>query len=187
MDHSKSAAERLQPSIRGAVAPFIVMDVMTAARAVEQAGHAVTHMEIGEPGAPAPSTAIAAAQAALAKGRIPYTDALGLPSLRARIARHYSEVYGINIGAERVAVTTGSSGGFVLAFLALFDRGARIAIAAPGYPAYRNILKALDLILVEIEVGPATRWALTAEAIEAAHLEQPLNGVLVIAPPIPPA
>ncbi len=174
-----------QASRRSDVAPFIVMDVMTAARRIEQEGHHVTHMEIGEPGAAAPSTAIAAAQAALAKGRIPYTDALGRPSLRQRIARHYADLHGINIPPERVAVTTGSSGGFVLAFLALFDAGARVAIAAPGYPAYRNILRALGLQPVEIETGPARRWALTAEAIETAHAGQPLQGVLLMSPANP--
>ena len=172
-------------SRRSEVAPFIVMDVLSAARNLEAAGASITHMEIGEPGSPAPAAAIAAAQAALARGRIPYTEALGLASLRERIARSYRENHAISVAPERIAVTTGSSGGFVLAFLALFDAGARIAIPSPGYPAYRNILKSLGLVPVEIETGPRDRWALTAAAVEAAHSEQPLAGVLVMSPANP--
>src|SRR3954467_15375659 len=128
----------------GAVDPFIVMDVMAAAAGKEAAGDIVIHLEVGQPSTPAPKAALAAAHAALDADRIGYVAALGLPEVRERIARHYREAYRTEISPERVVVTTGSSGGFPLAFLASFDAGERIALAAPGYPGYRNILAALN-------------------------------------------
>jgi aspartate/methionine/tyrosine aminotransferase len=172
-------------SARSDVAPFIVMDVMSEAASIERSGGSVIHMEVGQPGNPAPSTARAAASRALESGRVPYTEALGIQSLRQRIARSYLDGYGIKVDANRIVVTTGSSGGFTLAFLAMFEPGARIAIAAPGYPAYRNILKALSLEAVEIPTGPATRYALTAQAIEEVHRSQPIDGVLAMSPANP--
>ena len=161
------------------------MDVLAEAGKLERAGRRVAHMEVGQPGAPAPAVALAAAQAALAHGRIGYTEALGLPSLRGRIARFYGERYGVEVDPGRVAVTTGSSGGFTLAFLSMFDAGARVAISAPGYPAYRNILGALGLRAVEIETGPSDGWSLTAESVLAAHRDGPLAGVLAMSPANP--
>ena len=136
-----------------AVYPFIVMDVMAAAAEKEAAGDTVIHLEVGQPSTPAPKGALAAAHAALDSDRIGYVAALGIPSLRERIARHYRDAYHTEVAPERVVVTTGSSGGFPLAFLASFDAGDRVALAAPGYPAYRNILAALGLEPVLIEVG----------------------------------
>lgn len=167
------------------VAPFIVMDVMNQAAAIERRGGSVVHMEVGQPSAPTPATIRAAASRALEHGRIGYTQALGTDSLRDRIARHYQDAYGVAVAAESVVVTTGSSGGFILAFLACFQPGARIAITAPGYPAYRNILIALGLEPVAIEVGPETRFALTPDLIERAHREKPLAGVLTMSPANP--
>lgn len=167
------------------VAPFIVMDVMNQAAAIERAGGSVIHMEVGQPSAPTPASIRAAASRALEHGRIGYTQALGTDSLRARIARHYGEAYGVDLPASRVVVTTGSSGGFILAFLACFQPGARVAITAPGYPAYRNILIALGLEPVAIAVGPETRFALTPELIAQAHAEKPLAGVLTMSPANP--
>jgi aspartate/methionine/tyrosine aminotransferase len=175
----------LSPSLRSRVAPFIAMDVMTAARQLEDAGRGVIHMEVGEPAAPAPRPAREAAMRALEGGRIGYTEALGRPSLRARIARHYSERYGVEVAPERVVATTGSSAGFILAFLALFDPGARIAIAAPGYPAYRNILEALGLEAVALPTQAADRHVVTAAMIAAAHQEAPLAGALLMSPANP--
>jgi aspartate/methionine/tyrosine aminotransferase len=175
----------LTASARGEVPPFIVMDVMAAAARIEAAGGRVVHMEVGQPVASAPKSAIAAAQAALASGRVAYTAALGIPSLRARIARHYEQSYGLALDAERVVVTTGSSGAFILAFLALFDAGDRVAIATPGYPPYRHILTALDCVPVTIETSEATRWAITPEALIAAHRRAPLKGVIVASPANP--
>jgi len=180
------AARRLiKPSERSGVPPFMVMDVMAAAARIEAAGGRVVHMEVGQPAAPAPKAAIAAARATLESGRIDYTEALGVPGLRARIARHYGERYGIDVAPERIVVTTGSSGGFILGFLALFEPGARVALANPGYPPYRHILTALGCEPVLIDTSGATRWAITVEALIAAHRKKPLHGVLVASPANP--
>jgi aspartate/methionine/tyrosine aminotransferase len=180
-----AARRLLTPSKRSDVPPFIVMDVMAAAAQLEAQGARIIHMEVGQPAAPAPMSARQAAQAALAHGRIGYTEALGLPSLRARIARHYAEAYGLPVDPARVVVTTGSSGGFILAFLTLFEPGDRVAIANPGYPPYRHILTALDCEPVLIETSAATRWALSGEALIAEHRKKPLQGVLVASPANP--
>ena len=180
------AARRLiKPSLRSDVPPFMVMDVMAAAARIEDAGGRVIHMEVGQPAAPAPATAIAAARTALAAGRIGYTATLGIPSLRARIARHYADAYGMPIDPSRVIVTTGSSGGFILAFLALFEPGDRVAIALPGYPPYRHTLAALGCEPVLIECTQATRWAITPDMLLAAHRQAPLKGVLIGSPANP--
>jgi len=173
------------PSRRSAVEPFLVMEVMRAALDREVAGHRVIHMEVGQPGAPAPGPVLDAARAALVHGRLAYTEALGLRALRSRIARHYGEAHGIDVPSERIAVTTGSSAGFNLAFLAAFDQGDRIALAAPGYPAYRNLLHALGLEVVEIPVDASSRYVLTPGLLEAAHRARPLAGVLVASPANP--
>lgn len=176
----------LQPSRRSAaVSPFIAMDVMAEAGILERAGRAIAHMEVGQPGAPAPRLVRDAAKRALEDGRIGYTEALGMMSLRERIARHYADHYGIGVPVERVVVTTGSSGAFILAFLAMFDPGARVAISAPGYPAYRNTLAALGLEPVDIETHAAGGWVLTPEAVEMAHRDAPLAGVLAMSPANP--
>ncbi|MET4272433.1 MULTISPECIES: aminotransferase class I/II-fold pyridoxal phosphate-dependent enzyme [unclassified Bradyrhizobium] len=175
----------LEPSRRSDVPPFMVMDVMAAAARIEAAGGHVIHMEVGQPAAGAPKTAIAAAHAALEAGRIDYTSALGIPSLRARIARHYRDAYGCDISPERIVVTTGSSGGFILAFLAMFEPGDRVAVTVPGYPPYRHILTALGCEPVLIETTNETRHALTGEALLAAHRKAPLKGVLVGSPANP--
>jgi aspartate/methionine/tyrosine aminotransferase len=175
----------LEPSRRSDVPPFMVMDVMAAAARIEAAGGHVIHMEVGQPAAGAPKTAIAAAHAALEAGRIDYTSALGIPSLRARIARHYRDAYGCDVNPERIVVTTGSSGGFILAFLAMFEPGDRVAVTVPGYPPYRHILTALGCEPVLIETTNETRHALTGEALLAAHRKAPLKGVLVGSPANP--
>ncbi len=167
------------------VASFLAMDVLSAAAAKERRGDSVIHMEVGQPSAPAPRVAREAAKAALDIGRIGYTEALGTAPLRERIARHYRDTYGISLAPERVVVTTGSSAGFVLAFLSLFDPGQRVAISAPGYPAYRNILRALDLEPVDIPLTKADGWIMTAQAIEKAHAEKPLHGILAMSPANP--
>jgi aspartate/methionine/tyrosine aminotransferase len=167
------------------VAPFLAMDVLSAAAEKERAGGDVVHMEVGQPSAPAPRPVLEAAREALAHGRIGYTEALGIAPLRARIARHYWEAYGIEIAPERVVVTTGSSAGFVLAFLALFDSGDRVAISAPGYPAYRNILAALDLEMLPVRLRAADGWRLTAAGIAADAGEGPLAGLLAMSPANP--
>jgi aspartate/methionine/tyrosine aminotransferase len=175
----------LTPSRRSDVPPFMVMDVMAAAARIEAAGGHVVHMEVGQPAASAPRTAIAAAHRALDTARIDYTSALGIPSLRERIARHYRDIYGCVVNPERIVVTTGSSGGFILAFLALFEPGDRVAVTVPGYPPYRHILTALGCEPVPIETTSETRHALTGEALLAAHRKAPLKGVLVASPANP--
>jgi aspartate/methionine/tyrosine aminotransferase len=180
-----TAKRLLIPSARSDVPPFIVMDVMTAAARIEAAGGRVIHMEVGQPAAPAPATAIAAAKAALDIGSVGYTAALGIPSLRARIARHYGEAYGLDVDPARVVVTTGSSAGFILAFLTLFEPGDRVGITSPGYPPYRHILTALGCEPVMIEISEKTRWAITVEALMEAHRRAPLKGVLVASPANP--
>lgn len=175
----------LEPSRRSDVPPFMVMDVMAAAARIEAAGGHVIHMEVGQPAAGAPKTAIAAAHAALEAGRIDYTSALGIPSLRERIARHYRDAYGCTVSPDRIVVTTGSSGGFILAFLSMFEPGDRVAVTVPGYPPYRHILTALGCEPVLIETTNETRHALTGEALLAAHRKAPLKGVLVGSPANP--
>jgi aspartate/methionine/tyrosine aminotransferase len=170
---------------RSDVPPFMVMDVMAAAARIEAAGGHVIHMEVGQPAASAPKTAILAAQAALDSGRIDYTSALGTPSLRDRIARHYRESYGFAVDSGRIVITTGSSAAFILAFLAMFEPGDRVAVTIPGYPPYRHILTALGCEPVLIETSSETRHALTGEALLAAHRKAPLKGVLVGSPANP--
>ena len=174
----------LLPSARSDVPPFMVMDVMAAAARIEAAGGRVIHMEVGQPAAPAPSTALEAARKALS-GPLAYTEALGIPSLRARIARHYGERHGLAIDPARVIVTTGSSAGFLLAFLALFEPGARVAIATPGYPPYRHILTALGCEPVLIETTAETRWEITRDMLLATHRQKPVDGLLVASPANP--
>ena len=181
----ETAKRLVMPSGRSAVPAFMVMDVMAAAARIEAAGGNVVHMEVGQPAACAPASALAAAQAALAVGRLDYTEALGIRSLRARIARHYAEHYAIEIDPARIVVTTGSSAGFIMAFLALFDPGDRVAVAVPGYPPYRHILTALGCQPVLIETTAASRWAVTPELLIAAHRKAPLKGVLVASPANP--
>ncbi|KAB1073744.1 pyridoxal phosphate-dependent aminotransferase [Methylobacterium planeticum] len=168
-----------------AVAPFLAMDVMSAAAARERRGEGVVHMEVGQPSAPAPRPVIEAARRALETGRVPYTEALGLPVLRERIARHYREAYGVAVPPERIVVTTGSSAGFVLAFMSLFDAGQRVAVPQPGYPAYRSILAALDLVSAPMVLRPEDRFAPTAGCLRATHAAHGLSGVLVMSPANP--
>jgi aspartate/methionine/tyrosine aminotransferase len=175
---------------RGAEAPpFIVMDVISAANAraasLPAGAPGILRMEVGQPGTGAPAGAVAAAMAALRSGApLGYTEAFGLPSLRERIAQHYREHYGLTVPAARIAVTVGASGAFPLAFLAAFDRGDRVAMAAPFYPPYANILTALGMEPVLLECGPETRFQPSLAMLERLD---PLPEGLVIASPCNPA
>src|SRR5437763_8402862 len=171
-----------RPSRRGLVPHFIAMDVLRAANEREAAGHSVIHLEVGQPGTPAPEIVLDAARRALAKDRIGYTDALGIAPLRQAIARHYREQYGIAIEPAEIVVTTGSSAAFQLAFLAAFEAGDRVALAAPGYPAYRNILAALGLEPVLIEVGENAHYQPNPELL--AELGD-IAGLIVASPANP--
>lgn len=177
--------DAFQPSSRSNVSPFIAMDVFAEAARLEAAGRNIVHMEVGQPSAPAPRTAVEAAKAALNHGRLGYTEALGILPLRQALSGHYKRQYGVELSEERIMVTTGSSAGFNLAFLSAFDPGDRIVLTAPGYPAYRNILKALGLVPVEVEVGAETRWCLTPELLDKVRESGPVSGVLVASPANP--
>jgi aspartate/methionine/tyrosine aminotransferase len=179
-----STKRLLQPSVRSAVPPFMVMDVVAAAARLEAQGRRIIHMEIGQPAASAPKAAIEAARAALSSP-LRYTETLGIPSLRRRIARAYAEWHGLDIDPARIVVTTGSSAGFILAFLAAFEAGDRVAVPLPGYPPYRHILTALGCQPVGIEINAATRWSITGEMLLAHHRRDPLKGVVVGSPANP--
>ena len=169
----------MQTSRRGTVDPFIVMDVMEAARTAEAAGRDIIHMEVGQPGTPAPRGATEALQRAFTVGeQLGYTVALGLPALRDRIARLYGERYDVDLDPSRVIVTAGSSGAFVLTFIALFDAGARVGIGAPGYPSYRQILRSLDLVAVDIPTAHDQRY----QPVPADVAEHRLDGLMVASP-----
>ena len=171
----------MRNSRRSQVDPFIVMDVMEAARRAEAAGRDIIHMEVGQPGTPAPQGAQAALTEAMAGDAMGYTVALGLPALRTRIARLYGEWYDIDLSPERVVVTPGSSGAFILAFTALFDTGDRVGIGAPGYPSYRQILRSLDLVPVDIETAAEHRL----QPVPGDLTGQDLAGLMVASPANP--
>ncbi len=171
----------MRNSRRSQVDAFIVMDVMEAARAAEEAGRHIIHMEVGQPGTPAPAGARAALSAAMEQGALGYTVALGLPALRARIAQLYGEWYDLDLAPGRVIVTPGSSSAFILAFTALFDAGDRVGIGAPGYPSYRQILRALDLVAVDIETTPQNRL----QPVPADLAGLGLQGLMVASPANP--
>lgn len=168
---------------RGQVPSFIVMDVMRAAEERQAAGADVLHLEVGQPSTGAPRPVIEAAKRALESGPLGYTLALGIDPLRERIARHYAEMYGQAVDACQVVVTTGSSGAFLLGFLAAFEVGARVALASPGYPAYRNILTALGIEPVLLPVGPETGFQPTAAVLRA--FPGKLDGLIVASPSNP--
>jgi len=173
------------PSHRGtAVQPFIVMDMFREANALASAGHHVVNMSAGQPGGGPPQKVVEAARAALDGAYLGYTDSLGLPALRERIAAHYETAYGVNIDPARVVVTTGSSGAFVLSFLACFDAGAKVGLTVPGYPAYANIMSAFGIEVTGLAVDTRNRWAPTPEQISAA-CDDGLSGLLLASPANP--
>lgn len=173
----------LKISARGQIDPFIVMDVMRAASALDVAGEGIVHLEVGQPSTAAPALVREAAVAALQTDKLGYTDAFGIAPLRERIAAHYQDFYGVNVDPAGVIVTTGSSGGFLLSFLAAFDVGDRVALAAPGYPAYSNILSALGVEPVIIETGLEDRFQPTPELL--AKVAGKLDGLIVASPSNP--
>ena len=171
----------MKNSTRGAVDPFIVMDVMEAARQAEAAGRHIIHMEVGQPATPAPLGALNALRDSLNATTMGYTVALGLPKLRSKISELYGEWYDVDLDSNRVIVTSGSSAGFLLSFTSLFDAGDRVGIGAPGYPSYRQILKALDLTAVDILTSSANKFQ--PHPSDFANLS--LNGLLVASPSNP--
>lgn len=161
------------------------MDVMRAAAELEREGRSIIHMEVGQPGTPAPGSALAAVRAALDTETLGYTAALGIDALRARIAESYRERYGITVSESRIVVCTGSSAAFLLAFLAAFDVGARVALPSPGYPCYRHILSALGCRTPLVETGPGTRWMPTPDDLAALDRREKLDGLLIASPANP--
>ena len=168
---------------RAGIPPFHVMDVWLAAAERQRTHGDLVNLSAGQPSAGAPAPVLAAAAAVLKSGELGYTVALGIPELREMIAGSYARRYGLDVTAADVVLTTGSSGGFLLAFLACFDVGDRVAIASPGYPCYRNILCALGCEVVEIECGPATRFQPTVQML--AELDPPVKGLIVASPANP--
>ena len=171
----------MKNSTRGAVDPFIVMDVMEAARQAEAAGRHIIHMEVGQPATPAPLGARNALRDSLNATAMGYTVALGLPELRGKISELYGEWYDVDLDPNRVIVTSGSSAGFLLSFTSLFDTGDRVGIGAPGYPSYRQILKALDLTAVDIPTSSTNKFQPHPSDFE----DLSLNGLLVASPSNP--
>ena len=168
---------------RAGIPPFHVMDVWLAAAERQRTHGDLVNLSAGQPSAGAPAPVLAAAAAVLKSGELGYTVALGIPELREMIAGSYARRYGLDVTAADVVLTTGSSGGFLLAFLACFDVGDRVAIASPGYPCYRNILSALGCEVVEIECGPSTRFQPTVQML--AELDPPVKGLIVASPANP--
>ncbi len=168
---------------RANVPPFHVMDLLAAAAERQRTHGDLLNLVAGQPSTPAPRPVREAAKRALDSDVLGYTVALGIPELREEIARHHQQVYGLDVGIEDIVVTTGSSGGFLLAFLAAFDPGDRVAIARPGYPCYRNVLTALGCEVVELPTGPASRFQPTVAMLE--ELEQPVKGLVVASPANP--
>ena len=157
----------LKTSTRSEIAPFYVMEVMRSAAEQEKMGREVLHLEVGQPSTPAPIGARTRAADAIQSEILGYTSALGLDALRERISSHYRDWYQAEVPASRIAVTAGASGAFTLAFLACFEPGDRVAVPTPGYPCYRNVLRALEVEVVDIPVGPETRFQPSPSDLEA--------------------
>ncbi|HJT92729.1 MAG TPA: pyridoxal phosphate-dependent aminotransferase [Mycobacterium sp.] len=170
-------------ALRAGIPPFYVMDVWLAAAERQRTHGDLVNLSAGQPSAGAPAAVRAAAVEALNNTVLGYSVALGIPELRTAIAGSYADRYGIAVDPQEVVLTTGSSGGFLLAFLACFDVGDRVAIASPGYPCYRNILSALGCEVVEMPCGPDTRFQPTVQMLAA--LDPPIKGVVVASPANP--
>jgi len=171
------------PSQRSGIPPFYVMDVWLAAAERQRTHGDLVNLSAGQPSAGAPTAVRDAAVAALHRNQLGYTVALGIPELRTAIAGSYQDRHGLEVDPGDVVITTGSSGGFLLAFLACFDVGDRVAIASPGYPCYRNILSALGCEVVELPCGPDTRFQPTLQMLT--ELDPPVSGVIVASPANP--
>lgn len=172
-----------KPSKRSQIPPFYALEVLSEANRLEAEGRSIIHMEVGQPATGALSTAVEALKKAVDEHPLGYTESAGRPELRQRIARHYRDWYGVEVDPERILVTLGASGAFVLSFLSAFDAGDRVALAEPGYAAYRNILRSLDIEVVQLETGPETRFQPTVEMLEA--VEGGVDGLIVASPANP--
>ena len=164
--------------------PFHAMEILKRAKAIEATGRVVCHLELGEPGSPPAPRVIAAAAEALPQAQ-GYTNAKGLDALREGLSAYYSAQHQVSVDPDSVLCTMGSSAGFIIAFHAAFQPGARIAITRPGYPAYVNTLLGLGFGIAEIPLSPANGWKLTGAAIAAAHADTPFDGLLFASPANP--
>lgn len=178
--------DRLTAAARANVPPFHVMDLLAAAAERQRTHGDLLNLVAGQPSTGAPAPVTAEAMRLLGSGDpLGYTTATGIVELREAIAGHYRRRYDVAVSAEDVVVTTGSSGGFLLAFLAAFDAGARVAIARPGYPCYRNVLAALGCEVVELPTGPETRFQPSVDQLAELHAHTALDGVVVASPANP--
>ncbi|HEY3438010.1 MAG TPA: aminotransferase class I/II-fold pyridoxal phosphate-dependent enzyme [Actinotalea sp.] len=175
----------MKVSRRSLVPPFAVMEVLAAANARRDAGESIINLCAGQPATGAAWVVRERAMAVLESGDLGYTEAIGVPALRRAIAQHYGRWYDVDVSPDRVAVATGSSGAFVLAFLAAFDVGDRVALARPGYPAYKNILRSLGCEVVELACGPETRYQPTVAQLTQAYYEGGLDGLILASPANP--
>ena len=171
----------MKNSARGSVDPFIVMDVMEAASKIEKAGHDVIHLEVGQPGTSAPILAKESVIDSLSASTLGYTVALGIPELRKKIAELYWHWYKVKVDPQRIIVTPGSSGAFILAFTGLFDAGGVVGVGSPGYPSYRQILKALSLNTVTIKALSDNKF----QPVPTDVMNNKLDGLLVASPANP--
>lgn len=183
--HDGAMSGSMKVSRRSHVPPFAVMEVLAEANRLRDAGASVLNLCAGEPSTGASDVVRRRAIELLEHGDLGYTESLGVPALRRAIAEHYDRWYGVEVDPARVAVTTGSSGGFLLAFLAAFDVGDRVALARPGYPAYKNILRALGCEVVELDCGPETRYQPTVSQLMEAYYDGGLDGLVVASPANP--
>ncbi|GAB3988523.1 pyridoxal phosphate-dependent aminotransferase [Nocardioides marmoraquaticus] len=180
---STDAVSRMQVARRADVPPFFVMDLLAAAQRRQQTHGDLVDCVAGQPSTPAPRAVREEAKRLLDEDRLGYTVATGVPKLRAAVAEHHRRASGIDVGPDDVVGTTGSSGGFLLAFLASFEPGDRVVMARPGYPCYRNVLAALGVEVVEVDCGPETRFQPTVEVLE--QVEGPVHGLVVASPANP--
>ena len=171
----------MRKSNRGNVDPFIVMDVMENARKAEEKGEDIVHMEVGQPGTPAPIEAQRQLIEKMKNDSMGYTVALGIPELRKRISQLYGDWYNLDLNPDRIIITSGSSAGFILSFSSLFDAKDRVGICSPGYPSYRQILKAQDLETVLIETKFENNFQPFASDLKGLNL----SGVLIASPANP--
>ena len=173
----------LKVAERGKISPFLVMDVLSAANKLQIQGNSVLHLELGQPATGAPSGVVNFAKDMICKDPLGYTEAFGLMSVRNRISEYYEFKQGLKVDPEHIIITTGSSGGFVLAFTAAFDAGARVAIATPSYPGYRNILMSLNIEPVFLETGPETNFQITENLLD--KVSAPIDGLIIASPSNP--
>ena len=168
----------MKSSQRSRIDPFIVMDIMERANAVEKKGQTVVHMEVGQPGTSAPKAAKDFLKASMEDNPMGYTVALGLPDLRKKIAELYGDWYGLDVDWNRIIITGGSSAGFILAFTALFDKLDKVGLPNPGYPSYRQIIKTLNLDPILINTTEKNKFQPTPNDLS----RYDINGLLIASP-----